>query len=68
LEDLALAMAFAAQAAIRRSTNSRLYQQTQRAYEELSQTQEQLTQAGRWRPSGGSRVAWPTTSITSSPS
>jgi len=44
LEDLALAMAFAAQAAIALE-NSRLYQQTQRAYEELSRTQEQLTQA-----------------------
>src|SRR5947209_3365106 len=37
LEDLALAMAFAAQAAIALE-NSRLYQATQRAYEELSET------------------------------
>src|SRR5438445_7168855 len=37
VEDLALAMAFAAQAAIALE-NSRLYQATQRAYEELSET------------------------------
>ena len=51
LEDLALAMAFAAQAAIALE-NSRLYQQTQRAYEELSQTQEQLTQARKMEAVG----------------
>ena len=51
LEDLALAMAFAAQAAIALE-NSRLYQETQRAYEELSQTQEQLTQARKMEAVG----------------
>jgi len=51
LEDLALAMAFASQAAIALE-NSRLYQQTQRAYEELSQTQEQLTQARKMEAVG----------------
>jgi two-component system, cell cycle sensor histidine kinase and response regulator CckA len=44
LEDLGLAMAFAAQAAIALE-NSQLYQATQRAYQELSETQEQLTHA-----------------------
>jgi two-component system cell cycle sensor histidine kinase/response regulator CckA len=51
LEDLALAMAFAAQAAIALE-NSRLYQETQRAYEELSRTQEQLTQARKMEAVG----------------
>ncbi len=51
LEDLALAMAFAAQAAIALE-NSRLYQATQRAYEELSETQEQLTQARKMEAVG----------------
>jgi signal transduction histidine kinase len=51
LEDLGLAMAFAAQAAIALE-NSRLYQATQRAYEELSETQEQLTQARKMEAIG----------------
>jgi signal transduction histidine kinase len=51
LEDLALAMAFAAQAAIALE-NSRLYQETQRAYEELSQMQDQLTQARKMEAVG----------------
>jgi signal transduction histidine kinase/ActR/RegA family two-component response regulator len=51
LEDLSLAMAFAAQAAIALE-NSRLYQETQRAYEELSAAQEQLTQARKMEAVG----------------
>jgi two-component system cell cycle sensor histidine kinase/response regulator CckA len=51
LEDLALAMAFAAQAAIALE-NSRLYQETRRACEELSQTQDQLTQARKMEAVG----------------
>jgi signal transduction histidine kinase len=51
LEDLSLAMAFAAQAAIALE-NSRLYQETQRAYDELSATQEQLTQARKMEAVG----------------
>src|SRR4029077_2377626 len=51
LEDLALAMAFAAQAAVALE-NSRLYQETERAYQELSQTQEQLTQARKMEAVG----------------
>ena len=43
-EDLAMATAFAAQAAVALE-NSRLLQETQRAYDELAQTQEQLTQS-----------------------
>jgi signal transduction histidine kinase/ActR/RegA family two-component response regulator len=43
-EDVSLATAFAAQAAIALE-NSRLYQQTRQAYDELADTQEQLTQA-----------------------
>ena len=43
-EDLMIATAFAAQAAVALE-NSRLYQETQRAYDELSQTQDQLAQA-----------------------
>ena len=43
-EDLAIMTAFAGQAAIALE-NSRLYQETQRALEELSHTQQQLTQA-----------------------
>jgi signal transduction histidine kinase/FixJ family two-component response regulator len=42
--DVEMAVAFAAQAAIALE-NSRLYQETQRAFEELSQTQTQLIQA-----------------------
>jgi two-component system cell cycle sensor histidine kinase/response regulator CckA len=51
LEDLALAMAFATQAAVALE-NSRLYQETQRAYAELSETQEQLTQARKMEAVG----------------
>src|SRR5438445_3228125 len=51
LEALALAIAFAAQADIA-IENSRLYQATQRAYEELSETQEQLTQARKMEAVG----------------
>src|SRR5207245_8865499 len=43
-EDVSLALAFASQAAVALA-NSRLYQETRRAYDELSTTQEQLTQA-----------------------
>jgi signal transduction histidine kinase len=43
-EDVSLATAFAAQAAIALE-NSRLYQQTRQAYDQLADTQEQLTQA-----------------------
>ncbi len=43
-EDVSLATAFAAQAAIALE-NSRLYQQTRQAYDQLAETQEQLTQA-----------------------
>jgi two-component system, cell cycle sensor histidine kinase and response regulator CckA len=43
-EDVTIATAFASQAAVALE-NSRLYQETQRAYEELSETQDQLTQA-----------------------
>jgi signal transduction histidine kinase/ActR/RegA family two-component response regulator len=43
-EDVTVATAFASQAAVALE-NSRLYQETRRAYEELSDTQDQLTQA-----------------------
>jgi signal transduction histidine kinase/ActR/RegA family two-component response regulator len=45
-EDLRIATAFASQAAVALE-NSRLYHETQRAYEELSQTQAQLTQTSK---------------------
>jgi signal transduction histidine kinase/ActR/RegA family two-component response regulator len=50
-EDLIIATAFAAQAAVALE-NSRLYHETQRAYEELSQTQDQLAQAGKMEAIG----------------
>ncbi|HEV8532448.1 MAG TPA: GAF domain-containing protein [Methylomirabilota bacterium] len=50
-EDLIMATAFAAQAAVALE-NSRLYQETQRAYEELAQTQGQLAQAGKMEAIG----------------
>src|SRR2546428_12950041 len=45
-EDLIMATAFAAQAAVALE-NSRLYDEIQRAYDELAQTQDQLAQAGK---------------------
>jgi GAF domain-containing protein/CheY-like chemotaxis protein len=45
-EDLMVATAFASQAAVALE-NSRLYQETQRAYAELTQTQDQLAQASK---------------------
>ena len=45
-EDLRIATAFASQAAVALE-NSRLFQETQRAYAELSETQAQLLQAGK---------------------
>ena len=50
-EDLIIATAFAAQAAVALE-NSRLYHETQRAYEELAQTQDQLAQAGKMEAIG----------------
>ncbi len=50
-EDLMIATAFAAQAAVALE-NSRLYQETQRAYDELSQTQDQLAQATKMEAIG----------------
>ncbi len=50
-EDLTIATAFAAQAAVALE-NSRLYQETQRAYDELSETQDQLTQARKMEAVG----------------
>src|SRR5207247_6008905 len=50
-EDLQLVTAFASQAAVALE-NSRLYQETQRAYEELSETQDQLTQARKMEAVG----------------
>ncbi len=49
--DLAVAMAFASQAAVALE-NARLYQEAQRAYEELSRTQHQLTQAQKMEAVG----------------
>jgi len=50
-EDLAVATAFASQAATALE-NARLYQQAQHAYEELKQTQDQLTQAQKMEAVG----------------
>jgi signal transduction histidine kinase/ActR/RegA family two-component response regulator len=50
-EDLAIASAFASQAAVALE-NSRLYQETRRAYDELSATQEQLAQARKMEAVG----------------
>ena len=50
-EDLIIATAFAAQAAVALE-NSRLYDEIQRAYEELAQTQDQLAQAGKMEAIG----------------
>jgi signal transduction histidine kinase len=50
-EDLIMATAFAAQAAVALE-NSRLFHETQRAYEELAQTQDQLAQAGKMEAIG----------------
>jgi len=50
-EDVMIATAFAAQAAVALE-NSRLYQETQRAYDELSQTQDQLAQASKMEAVG----------------
>ncbi len=50
-EDLAVATAFASQAATALE-NARLYQQAQQAYEELKQTQDQLTQAQKMEAVG----------------
>jgi two-component system cell cycle sensor histidine kinase/response regulator CckA len=50
-EDVALALAFASQAAVALE-NSRLYQETRRAYDELSTTQDQLTQARKMEAVG----------------
>ena len=50
-EDLMIAAAFASQAAVALE-NSRLYQETQRAYDELAQTQVQLAQAGKMEAIG----------------
>jgi len=50
-EDLIIATAFAAQAAVALE-NSRLYHETQRAYEELAQSQDQLAQAGKMEAIG----------------
>src|SRR5712692_924586 len=49
--DVAIAMAFASQAAVALE-NSRLYDQVQRAYEELSQAQTQLVQAQKMQAIG----------------
>ena len=50
-EDVMIATAFAAQAAVALE-NSRLYQEIQRAYDELSQTQDQLAQASKMEAVG----------------
>jgi signal transduction histidine kinase len=50
-EDLMIATAFAGQAAVALE-NSRLYQETQRAYDELSMTQDQLAQASKMEAIG----------------
>jgi signal transduction histidine kinase/CheY-like chemotaxis protein len=50
-EHLRIATAFASQAAVALE-NSRLYQETQRAYDELAATQEQLTQARKMEAVG----------------
>src|SRR5437870_213685 len=50
-EDVSLALAFASQAAVALE-NSRLYQETRRAYDELSMTQDQLTQARKMEAVG----------------
>jgi len=50
-EDLMIATAFAAQAAVALE-NSRLYQETQRTYNELSLTQDQLAQASKMEAIG----------------
>jgi signal transduction histidine kinase/ActR/RegA family two-component response regulator len=50
-EDLIMATAFAAQAAVALE-NSRLYDEIQRAYDELAQTQDQLAQAGKMEAVG----------------
>jgi signal transduction histidine kinase/ActR/RegA family two-component response regulator len=50
-EDLIIATAFAAQAAVALE-NSRLYHETTRAYEELAQTQDQLVQASKMEAIG----------------
>jgi len=50
-EDVSLALAFASQAAVALE-NSRLYQETRRAYDELSTTQDQLTQARKMEAVG----------------
>jgi signal transduction histidine kinase len=50
-EHLKIATAFASQAAVALE-NSRLYQETQRAYDELAATQEQLTQARKMEAVG----------------
>ncbi len=50
-EDLMTATAFASQAAVALE-NARLYHETRRAYDELSQTQEQLTQARKMEAIG----------------
>jgi len=49
--DLAIAEAFASQAAVALE-NSRLYQQTRQAYDELAETQDQLTQARKMEAVG----------------
>jgi GAF domain-containing protein len=49
--DLAIAEAFASQAAVALE-NSRLYQKTRQAYDELSETQDQLTQARKMEAVG----------------
>jgi len=49
--DLAIAMAFASQAAVAME-NSRLYQEVQGAYEDLTQTQDQLVQAQKMEAIG----------------
>jgi len=51
VEDVMIATAFAAQAAVALE-NSRLYQEIQRAYDELSQTQDQLAQASKMEAVG----------------
>jgi two-component system, cell cycle sensor histidine kinase and response regulator CckA len=51
LEDVSVASAFASQAAVALE-NSRLYQETRRAYDELSTTQEQLAQARKMEAVG----------------
>jgi signal transduction histidine kinase/CheY-like chemotaxis protein len=50
-EDLMIATAFASQAAVSLE-NNRLYQETQRAYDELAHTQDQLTQASKMEAVG----------------